>query len=53
VLAVLAGVVTLTVVSFGIEAVADPLLMKLFPESLLLGGWFFVRRARRQVLGAL
>jgi len=34
VLAVLAGILTLTAVSFGIEAVADPLLMRLFPESL-------------------
>jgi hypothetical protein len=34
VLAILAGIVTLTAVSFGIEAIADPLLMKLFPESL-------------------
>jgi hypothetical protein len=33
-LAILAGIVTLTAVSFGIEAIADPLLMKLFPESL-------------------
>lgn len=34
VLAILAGVVTLTAISFGIEAVADPLLMRLFPASL-------------------
>jgi hypothetical protein len=34
VLAVLAGIVTLTVSSFAIEAVADPLLLHLFPHSL-------------------
>ncbi|HYK25505.1 MAG TPA: hypothetical protein VEV18_04555 [Steroidobacteraceae bacterium] len=34
VLAILAGVVTLTAISFGIEALANPLLMKLFPASL-------------------
>jgi hypothetical protein len=34
VLAVLAGLVTLTVASFAIEAVANPLLMRLFPAAL-------------------
>jgi hypothetical protein len=34
VLAILAGVATLTAISFGIEAIADPLLMRLFPASL-------------------
>lgn len=34
ILAILAGLVVLTVVSFGIEAVADPLLMHLFPRAL-------------------
>jgi hypothetical protein len=34
VLAVLAGIVVLTIVSFGIEAAADPLLMHLFPGAL-------------------
>ena len=34
VLAILAGVATLTAISFGIEAAANPLLMKLFPASL-------------------
>jgi hypothetical protein len=34
VLAVLAGLVALTIVSFGIEAVADPLLMHLFPAAI-------------------
>jgi hypothetical protein len=34
VLAVLAGIVALTIVSFGIEAAADPLLMHLFPGTL-------------------
>jgi hypothetical protein len=33
VLAILAGIVTLTAISFGIEAIADPLLMKLLPEA--------------------
>jgi len=33
-LAILAGLVTLTVASFAIEAVADPLLMHLFPRAL-------------------
>lgn len=33
-LAILAGVLTLTAISFGIEAIADPLLLKLFPASL-------------------
>jgi hypothetical protein len=34
ILAVLAGIVTLTVTSFAIEAIADPLLMHLFPQAL-------------------
>jgi len=34
ILAVLAGIVVLTIVSFGIEAVAGPLLMRLFPTAL-------------------
>jgi hypothetical protein len=34
VLAVLAGIVVLTVTSFAIEAVADPLLLRLFPHAL-------------------
>jgi hypothetical protein len=34
VLAVLAGLVALTIVSFGIEAVANPLLIHLFPAAL-------------------
>jgi hypothetical protein len=34
ILAVLAGIVVLTVLSFAIEAVADPLLLKLFPQAL-------------------
>lgn len=34
VLAILAGVATLTAISFGIEAIADPLLMRWFPASL-------------------
>jgi len=33
-LAVLAGIVTLTVTSFAIEAAADPLMMRLFPHAL-------------------
>jgi hypothetical protein len=33
-LAVLAGIVALTIVSFGIEAAADPLLMHFFPGAL-------------------
>ena len=33
VLAILAGIVTLTAISFSIEAIADPLLMKLLPEA--------------------
>lgn len=32
-LAILAGIATLTAISFGIEAVADPLLMRLFPAA--------------------
>jgi hypothetical protein len=34
VLAVLAGIVALTVTSFAIEAVADPLLLRMFPNAL-------------------
>ena len=34
ILAVLAGLVALTIVSFGIEIAADPLLMRLFPRAL-------------------
>jgi hypothetical protein len=34
ILAVLAGLVELTIVSFGIEALANPLLMHLFPTAL-------------------
>ena len=34
ILAVLAGLVALTIVSFAIEAAADPLLMRLFPAAL-------------------
>jgi hypothetical protein len=34
ILAVLAGIIVLTIVSFGIEAAADPLLMHLFPGAL-------------------
>jgi peptidoglycan/LPS O-acetylase OafA/YrhL len=33
-IAVLAGIVTLTITSFAIEAVADPLMMRLFPHAL-------------------
>jgi hypothetical protein len=33
VLAILAGIVTLTAIAFGTEAIADPLLMKLFPRA--------------------
>ena len=33
-LAVLAGIATLTVTSFAIEAVANPLMMRMFPHSL-------------------
>jgi len=33
-LAIVAGVATLTAISFAIELVADPLLMRAFPESL-------------------
>jgi len=33
-LAILAGIATLTVTSFAIEAVADPLMMWLFPQAL-------------------
>lgn len=33
-LAVLAGIATLTALSFAIEAIADPLLMRLFPAAL-------------------
>jgi len=34
VLAVVAGIAALTVTSFAIEALADPLLMRLFPQAL-------------------
>ena len=34
ILAVIAGLVVLTLVSFAIEAVADPLLIRLFPRAL-------------------
>src|SRR5271154_6915948 len=34
ILAVLAGIVVLTIVSFGIEAVAGPLMMRMFPTAL-------------------
>jgi hypothetical protein len=34
ILAVLAGIATLTAASFAIEAVADPLMMRMFPQSL-------------------
>jgi hypothetical protein len=34
IIAVFAGLITLTVVSFAIEAAADPLLLHLFPRSL-------------------
>ena len=34
IVAVIAGIVTLTATSFAIEAVANPLLMKLFPHTL-------------------
>jgi hypothetical protein len=34
ILAILAGIVTLTITSFAIEAVADPLMMRLFPHAL-------------------
>ena len=34
VLAILAGIVTLTITSFAIEAAADPLMMRLFPHAL-------------------
>lgn len=34
ILAVLAGIIVLTIVSFGIEAAADPLLMHFFPSAL-------------------
>jgi hypothetical protein len=33
-LAVLAGIVTLTITSFAIEAAADPLMLRLFPRAL-------------------
>jgi hypothetical protein len=33
-LAILSGIVALTVASFAIEAVADPLMMRLFPRAL-------------------
>jgi hypothetical protein len=34
ILAVLAGIVVLTIASFAIEAAADPLLLKMFPQAL-------------------
>jgi hypothetical protein len=34
VIAVLAGIITLTVLSFAIEAAMDPLLLRLFPQAL-------------------
>lgn len=34
VIAVIAGIAALTVTSFAIEAVADPLLMRMFPQAL-------------------
>ncbi len=34
ILAILAGIIALTAVSFGIEAIADPLLMRGFPAAL-------------------
>jgi hypothetical protein len=34
ILAILAGIVVLTLASFAIEAVANPLLMRIFPQSL-------------------
>jgi hypothetical protein len=34
VLAVVAGIAALTVTSFAIEAIADPLLMRMFPQAL-------------------
>ena len=34
ILAVLAGIAVLTATSFGIEAVANPLMMRMFPDSL-------------------
>jgi hypothetical protein len=34
ILAILAGIAALTVASFAIEAVADPLMMRLFPHAL-------------------
>jgi hypothetical protein len=34
ILAVLVGIVVLTIISFGIEAVAGPLLMRMFPTAL-------------------
>jgi len=47
ILAVLAGIVVLTAASFAIEAVANPLLMRLFPQALpteaALGASFAVR----------
>lgn len=49
VLSILAGIVVIIVTSFGIEAAANPLLMRLFPEALPneaamshnVGVWFF------------
>lgn len=34
ILAVLAGIVVLTIASFGIEAVAGPLMLRMFPQAL-------------------
>ena len=34
ILSILAGVVVIVVTSFGIEAAANPLLVRLFPEAL-------------------
>lgn len=34
ILAVLTGVLTLTAISFGIEAIVDPVLLRAFPEAL-------------------
>jgi hypothetical protein len=34
ILAVLAGIAVLTIISFGIEAAADPLMMRMFPQAL-------------------
>jgi hypothetical protein len=34
ILSILAGIAALTLISFGIEAVADPLLLRMFPQAL-------------------